>query len=416
MTRSARTYWGVSGAYNLSQFFIAPVYPLFLMSLGLDAFEASAVLAVYLLTAFAFDVPTGAIADVFGRKASFIACCVLRCIAYTWYASAETFTDCLIGEFIDAIGSTLATGSLEAWAVDRVRAEGGHAGDRLFARAQVISRAAMIGGGIACGYLAELGLVLTWYAAAAGFLVTGLVAAVTMEEPRPANDGRWAGMRASVGQTIVEGVGAVRAAPVLLALCVLTSAIAFGGFPLHMLWQAHVQALSGQGYWLVGWLVALLNLASLAGSALLPRVLARLGRSTVLAAAAFWRAAMLALLASATRLGPAVSGLFGQEISSGFTDPVLSAWTNEHVAPERRATVLSVRSTFFTFGGAAGLLCIGLVGRSFGLPAAFAASAVVFVFVAAGFAALGHAARGVVVPVPSAEPIGVPAKISPPAA
>jgi hypothetical protein len=125
---------------------------------------------------------------------------------------------------------------------------------------------------------------------------------------------------------------------------------------------------------------------------------------------------MLALLASATRLGPAVTGLLGQEISSGFADPLLSAWTNEHVAPERSATVLSVRSTFFTFGGAAGLVCIGLVGRSFGLPAAFAASAVVFVFVAVGFAALGRAAQGIVVGIPAAEAIGVPAKISPPGA
>jgi hypothetical protein len=265
---------------------------------------------------------------------------------FVWYAHAESFADCLIGEF-DAIGTTLATGSLEAWAVDRVRAEGGRAGDRLFARAQIVSRAAMIAGGIACGYLAEIGLALTWYVAAAGFALTGVLAALTMDEPRPDRHTAWAGVRLSVGRTVLDGVRAVRAAPVLVLLCLLTGTIAFGGFPLHMLWQTHVQALSGESYRLVGWLVALLNLASLAGSAVLPRVLARLGRPAVLAAASLWRGAMLALLASATRLGPAMTGLVDQEVSSGFTDPLLSAWTNEHVAPERRATVLSVRVDVF---------------------------------------------------------------------
>lgn len=412
MARTARTYYLVSGAYNLSQFFMAPVYPLFLLSRGLDAFQANVVLAVYLLTVFALDVPTGAIADVFGRKASFIGCCLLRMAAFVYYSQAETFTDCLIGELVDAIGTTLATGALEAWVVDGVRAEGGHASDRLFARAQVIWRAAMIGGGVACGYLAEVSLTLSWLAAAAGFGGTALLAAVSMREPSR-EPVRWSAVHRSLGRTMRDGVGAVRAAPVLALLCLLTLACAFGGFPLFMFWQPHVRALSGEGYWLMGWIVALLNLASLAGSALLPRVLGRLGRSAVLAASAVWRGAMLALLAQASRLGPALVGLLGQEVSSGLGDPVFTAWTNEHVAPEQRATVLSVRSTFFTFGGAAGLLCLGLIGRAFGLPAAFAASATVFVVAAVGFVVLGRIAGDEPAGADAAEVLPVAAKVSP---
>src|SRR5438067_17338 len=64
MTRTERTYYVVFGGYTLAQFFIAPVYPLFLLSRGLDLFQMNAFLATYLITVFVFEVPTGALAGV----------------------------------------------------------------------------------------------------------------------------------------------------------------------------------------------------------------------------------------------------------------------------------------------------------------------------------------------------------------
>ena len=78
MTRSERTFYVTTGGYNLAQFLLAPVYPLLLLSCGLDLFEINLVLAVYLLTTFVFDIPTGAVADRFGRKTSFVLACVVR--------------------------------------------------------------------------------------------------------------------------------------------------------------------------------------------------------------------------------------------------------------------------------------------------------------------------------------------------
>src|SRR5437773_12508153 len=148
MTRTERTYYVVFGGYTLAQFFIAPVYPLFLLSRGLDLFRMNAILATYLITVFVFEVPTGAIADRFGRKRAFLAACMVRMTAYALYAFERDFADCLVAEFIDAVGTTLASGAREAWAVDGVRAEGdARPTDRLFARGQVVARAFMIVGG-----------------------------------------------------------------------------------------------------------------------------------------------------------------------------------------------------------------------------------------------------------------------------
>jgi predicted MFS family arabinose efflux permease len=174
---------------------------------------------------------------------------------------------------------------------------------------------------------------------------------------------------------------------------VLTATGAFAGFPLHMYWAPQLEAVSGAGPQLLGWVAALLNLAALGGSAVLPRLLGRARRSTVLAAAACWRATMLALAAAAASLSPMLAGLVLQEVAFGLTEPVLAGWTNEHVPSARRATLLSVRSTFFTFGGAAGLVAIGLLGRASGVPAAWAVSAAIFAATVPGYLFLERVAR-----------------------
>ena len=410
MTRSERTYYVVAGSYTFAAFFISPIYPLYLLSRGLDLFQINVVLAVYLLSVFLFEVPTGAIADLFGRKVSFLLSCGVRLCAYTLYTFADGFADCLVAEVIDAIGTTLASGALEAWAVDAVRAEGDdRPTDRMFARAQVISRAMMVVGGLAAGYLAAWGgMVIPWLVAAAGYAVTAVVGALLMREthvPRELHSPR------ALGRTIFDGVRAVRATPVLLVICLISLTVSFAVMPVYMTWQPRIEEMAGADLQLMGWIWALLCLATLLGSAVVPTLLRRFERHTILFVATVWRAVLLAVAAAASTIQPALAGLFLQEISFGLTDPVMTAWANEHVRSEQRATVLSVRSTFWTFGGAAGLMAIGLLARGFGVPVAWYVSAAVLALAAPGYLLLGHVARRIPLP-ETAEPIVVvPGKV-----
>jgi len=393
MTRTERTYYGVFSLYCLSWSFLAPVYPLFLLSRGLDLFQINLVLAIYLITAFVFEVPTGALADVLGRKTAFLLSCGVRMGAFGLYAFARGFTDCAIAEFFDAIGTTLATGALDAWAVDGMQAEGDRQmTDHFFARAQMISRPLMIVSGLVAGYVADRNITWPWFIAAGGFALTGVVAALSMRESAhlraPA-----AAPRRSMRGTIRDGLATVRATPALTLLCVLTLVGAFGIMPVHMLWQPRFQHLTGQGAWLMGWIWALLNLATIAGSALVTRLLNRYSREVALGIASLWRGLTLAIAALATSFTPALLGFLLMEIGFGVSEPMLQAWMNEHVAAEQRATVLSVRAMFFTLGGGVGLVCIGLVARAAGIPAAWLVSATLLVLAAPGYMIIGRRTR-----------------------
>jgi len=160
-----------------------------------------------------------------------------------------------------------------------------------------------------------------------------------------------------------------------------------------MLWQPRMKALSGEGVWLMGWIWALINVANVAGSALISRLVGRFSREHLLCAMTAWRGLSLAAAAVSIGFTPALLGLLGTEVGFAVSEPLVQAWLNERISSEQRATVLSVRAMFFTLGGGAGLACMGWVARSAGIPTAWLASALVFAVTAPGFLILGRLVR-----------------------
>jgi MFS family permease len=394
MARTDRAYYLIFGSYCCCWSAITPAYPLFLLSRGLDIFQCHLVLATFLIATFACEVPTGAVADLFGRKLSFLLSCVVRAVAFAMYAFAAGFGDCLIAEMVDALGQALASGALDAWAVDRLHDEGsGVLVDRLFARAQMIARVLMIAAGVVGGYTAEHSFFVAWMLGAVGFLVTGVMAMLLMREsPRPVVK-RTAATYGNVGRTSRQALRMVRDVPVLRLLCIVTFGSAFAIMPAHMLWQPRMQQLTGQGAWLMGWIWALWNLAIVAGSAAVPALQRRWRREWVLLVSVVWRAVMFLIIALATTTSPALLGLVLGELQEGVSTPLLQTWMNEHITTERRATLLSVRAMAFTLGGSVGLGCVGFVALHFGMRAAWSVSAVALLLVAPVYLVLGRAAR-----------------------
>src|SRR5262249_14193156 len=264
--------------YNLAHFFIAPLYPLFLLSRGLDVFRMNVVLATYMITVFVFEVPTGALADVVGRRFTFVTGCLVRAVAYAIYTRAPRLGDCLRAELVDALGTTFVSGALDAWVVDGMR-DAGHRGpmDAVFARGNTITRAVMMGGAVVAGYLADRSLETPWLVAAATFVVVGVVGGALMRDgARPAG--------APGPRPAVAGLALVRRSPVLSLLCALTLCGASAALPVYMLFPPRLRALGAEHLHVMGWVIAAINVAGLAASAAVPRLLKRVRRESVLAA------------------------------------------------------------------------------------------------------------------------------------
>src|SRR4026209_519936 len=98
MVPTERRYYVLQGTYMSWAWFMGPIYPLFLLSRGLDVLQASSVLATYFVVTFLFEIPTGAVADLFGRRISFVLACFTRATAFGLYFFADSYLDCLVAE------------------------------------------------------------------------------------------------------------------------------------------------------------------------------------------------------------------------------------------------------------------------------------------------------------------------------
>jgi len=394
VTRTERTYYAVVALWNLPGWFMHPVYPMFLLSRGLDLFEIGVVFATFQVGVFLFEVPTGAIADLYGRKVSFLLSCLVRLSAFLLYTVADGFALCVLAELIDALGVTMASGAIDAWAVDGVRAEGDRRpADRMFARSQAIVRAVMVVGGVTCGYLADrFGLTVPWLVASGFFVIAFVVGLFAMYDDRGA---RRATRQATTSFTSTIGAGmvAVRDHAVLRMLCLVTLLTGMAAMPIVMYWPPHLEALSAGGFWALGWAWAILNLAAVVGSLLVVPMLRRLVREHLLFGLALWRAVLLVAAALAGSFGGVLAALVLYEIGVAARQPVVTAWTNEHVGSDLRATVLSIGGMAFMLGGALGVLTIGLVTRALGIPAGWLVCAALCVLMAPLYLRLGRVAR-----------------------
>ena len=394
MTRTERTYYVVVALWNLPGWFMHPVYPIFLQSRGLDLFEVGLILAIFQFGTFLFEVPTGAVADLYGRKASFLLSCLVRMAAFSMYSVAEGFTACAVAEIVDAFGVTLASGAIDAWAVDGVRAEGDHRpADRMFARSQAIVRGVMVVGGVACGYLADrFGFTTTWLVAASFNGIAFVIGLLALRDDRGARRASRLASPRSLWTTVTGGVVAVRDHAVLRMLCLLTVLSAAAFMPGILYWPPPLEEISGRGFWLLGWAWAILNLAAVVGSLVIVPLLRRMRRGWVLFGVALWRAAFLVAAARVDALWPTVAALVVFELGTAARQPIVTAWLNEHVGEDLRATVLSVGGMAFMLGGSLGLVTIGVVARSFGIPAAWLVCAALFAAMAPLYLLLGRIA------------------------
>src|SRR3989344_3967159 len=104
-------------AFSIS--FIAAVYVTFLISKGLNLFEVNLVNFVFFTTLFICEISTGAFADVFGRKLSFLLSCSLFAVGMFVYGLADSFWGFAAAEAISALGNTFSSGAFQAWLIDR---------------------------------------------------------------------------------------------------------------------------------------------------------------------------------------------------------------------------------------------------------------------------------------------------------
>ncbi len=111
--------WKLYAIQALTQaLFMIPIIVLFWQSHGLDLQQIMLLQSGFALTVFILEIPTGYLADRWGRRNTLVLGCLFGFVAYLSYATGETFWRFLLAEVLIGMGSSLLSGTIEAMMYD----------------------------------------------------------------------------------------------------------------------------------------------------------------------------------------------------------------------------------------------------------------------------------------------------------
>ena len=344
---------------TLAASFIWGINTLFLLDAGLSSTAAFTANALFTAGMVLFEVPTGVVADTWGRRVSYLLGSVTLAVStvlywLAWHMQAP-FWAWAVTSVLLGLGFTFFSGATEAWLVDALKFTGFKGNlESVFAKGQVVSGAAMLSGSVLGGLVAQwTNLGVPYILRALALLVTFAVAYLYMRD--------W-GFVPKPGRHPVREMGQVMRSSVHFGLgnppvrwLMLAAPFSFGvGIYAFYAMQPYLLELYGdeQAYSIAGLAAAIIAGAEIAGGLAAPKVrLLFRRRTTALLAGLLVEVALLALLGLTGTFWVAVGLLVLWGLAAAATLPIRQAYLNGLIPSEQRATVLSFDNLLGSSGG-----------------------------------------------------------------
>lgn len=376
------TYLVLVAGNTLAASLIWGVNTLFLLDAGLSNLEAFAANAFFTVGMVLFEIPTGVVADAWGRRLSYVLGTVVLAVttlAYwaLWLAHAPFWQWAVVSVLL-GLGFTFFSGALEAWLVDALTATG-WTGDleQVFGRAQVVGGIAMLVGAVGGGVLAQVtDLGAPFLVRVAALLVMTAVALAAMRDlgftPTTARPGE--AVRGVLRASLRHGLGH-RPVRWLMLAAPFVSGVGFYAFYAMQPFLLELYGDTG-AYSIAGLAAAVVAGSQVAGGVLAPRLRrAFRRRTTAILLATVVSALVLAALATLTTVWVAVGVLVLWGLVDAAATPVRQAYLNDLIPSTERATVLSFDSLMGSSGGVVVQPALGRVADLGGYGASYVVGA-----------------------------------------
>ncbi len=354
---------------------IAAVYATFLTSKGLNLFQVNMMNLVFFTTLFVCEIPTGAFADIFGRKASFVFSCFLYAVSMYMYAASETMFGFAASEIVGAIGLTFSSGAIEAWVVDKLKYHG-HDGPlhHVFSKAQISGKLVGIAGAIIGSQLADIHVEIPWIFGGTVSLLTGFLAHFWLREEYFVKKSfsfalGLQSMKNTISQSIEFGIKNKQ----IRFLLVVGLIQIFAVQAPNMQWQPYfLQYLVEKK--LLGYLWMGMMLGLIAGNLLAGKLLKHVKNEKKALTICQVSAGLGMILVTFLPFPVGIAVFILHEIPRGMYLPLKDKYLHDSIPSHARATISSFESTSPHLGGMIGLLISGAVAQSFSIQTAWVMS------------------------------------------
>jgi MFS family permease len=357
--RIQRTYLTLLLGNTLAASFIWGINTLFLLDAGLSNLEAFAANAFFTAGMMIFEIPTGVVADTVGRRASYLLGTLTLAgstlLYYVLWVIEGPFWSWAVVSMLLGLGFTFFSGATEAWLVDALNYAGYEGGlEAVLGRGQMVAGAAMLGGSVAGGVIAQattLGvpfllrvLVLLAMFAVAWRLMHDL--GFTPDR----SEGPVRAVRHVWSSSLEHGLGNPPVRWMMLAAPFTTGI----GFYTFYALQPYLLELWGdsQAYSIAGLAAAIVAGAQIAGGYAAPRIRGLFQkRTTALILATLATSGVMVLLGLTSLFWVALAALVVWGLLFAASMPIRQAYLNDMIPSQQRATVLSFDSLMGSTGG-----------------------------------------------------------------
>jgi len=368
-----RTYYILTAGNTLAASLIWGINTIFLLDAGLTNLEAFAANAFYTAGMVLFEIPTGIVADSWGRRTSFVLGTVTLAVttvlyvflwqqqaAFVWWAIVST----LLG-----LGFTFFSGATEAWLVDALAATSFDGLlDAVFSRGQVVTGVTMLSGSVAGGYLAQLTNLGVPYLVRASILLVVFVLALTLMRDigfTPERGGRpLAEMKRLLASSVENGLKV----PAIGALMV--AGLCSGGVGIYVFYalQPYLLGLWGdsKAYGIAGLVAAIVAGAQIVGGFLTPKIRMLFRRRTsALLVLEIISLVVLVLIGLLGSFWAAIILIVAWGLATAAARPIRQAYLNGMIPSQQRATILSFDSLMTSAGGIVAQPALGKVADAY---------------------------------------------------
>ncbi|MDX1765614.1 MAG: MFS transporter [Candidatus Saccharimonadales bacterium] len=380
-----RVYLGLTLLSTLAASFIWGINTLFLLDAGLSNTEAFAANAFFTVGQVVFEVPTGVVADTYGRRMSYLlgaGTLLVSTLLYLlmWQIQAPFWAWAVSSASI-GLGFTFFSGAVEAWLVDSLKyAKYKGPLESMFAKAQVTGGIAMLLGSVAGGFIAQatnLGVPYILRSAILGItLVTAWLLMKDLGFVPEKHETVGKQMRKIFKASIDNGFRKPAVRWVMLAAPFSTGVGIYAFYAM----QPYLLELYGDpsAYSVAGLAAAVIAGAQIAGGVLVPQIRKLFSRRTnAMILGAIASAISLAIIGWTSSFVAAVGLLIVWAMVFAAVGPLRQAYLNGMIPSKQRATVLSFDSLMGSSGAVATQPVLGRVADVYSYSASYLVSAII---------------------------------------
>ncbi len=347
----------------------ATIYTPYLRTAGLTEVQVNLVNVAFFLTITLAEAPTGAFADVYGRRSSVALGLLLKSVGFLIYGLSNSWTGFVVGEVLSGFGVTFISGAFNAWLVDASSQEDEWR-PAITRKEQIIPILGIVAGSSGA-LLYGVNKSLPWFLGGVFTGIAALLAWLLMQESY--RNGKHFHAPSKISQAVHEGFKLVKYSPKLLRLGLLLGALTLAVQAVNMQWQPRFVLGENPVALSIAWIV-------IACANFLGATYSR--RKGVDLTLPLFVVGLGIVLSGILPLYPAMMMFVFHQLGRGMVAPVREvAFHRAVINPSVRATADSMLSVLTHAAGVVGLIMSGLLADQFGYTTSWGVSGLLLLVV-----------------------------------